>query len=401
MHANWNGLLGDVHNERSSDVREFQRKATGLAKQALIEMLKHLQKNKADQLISILAAAPGIVGMKHSEHFGAPFTLPEEFTSVYRLHSLLPDYIEIYDADAASKGTFRALTADELTNRLPGAQISGPSTDRSDFWWRPSNATAEGNMISLVDTLREKSYDAVRGIGIDNLAITFGLTPVGQLTLGNFPAFMTDLKVPGVPGGKIDLAAMDIIRDRERGVPRFNEFRRQIHLKPLKSIDDFVDKELMAEINSGMGRDLKSDGRLSPAVIAAKKAALASQQDFVAKMKKVYGNDVEKVDLLVGLQAEFTRPHGFAISETQFQIFILNASRRLFSDRFLTEAYTPEYYTQLGFDYVNKTTMVQILGREFPKLRTALKGVDNAFDVWSRQRDEYSLSTEQKVDFLR
>jgi len=273
--------------------------------------------------------------------------------------------------------------------------------DRSDFWWRPAGAPSEGNMISLVATLREKSYDTVRGIGIDNLAITFGLTPVGQLTLGNFPAFMTDLKVPGVPGGKIDLAAMDLIRDRERGVPRFNEFRRQIHLKPLKSMDDFVDKELMAEINTGMGRDMKPDGRLSPAVIAAKKAALASQQAFVAKMKTVYGNDVEKVDLLVGLQAEFTRPHGFAISETQFQIFILNASRRLFSDRFLTEAYTPEYYTQLGFDYVNSTTMVQILGREFPKLSRALKGVDNAFDVWSRQRDEYSLSTEQKADFLR
>ena len=47
-----------------------------------------------------------------------------------------------------------------------------------------------------------------------------------------------------------------------------------------------------------------------------------------------------------------TRPHGFAISETQFHIFILNASRRLFSDRFFTSSFRPEFYTQLGFDWV-------------------------------------------------
>ena len=43
--------------------------------------------------------------------------------------------------------------------------------------------------------------------------------------------------------------------------------------------------------------------------------------------------------------AESTRPHGFAISETQFVVFILNASRRLFSDRFFTSSFRPEFYT--------------------------------------------------------
>ncbi|RZA27310.1 MAG: hypothetical protein EOP10_00560 [Proteobacteria bacterium] len=400
MHANWNGLLGDVRNKRSTDIEEFQRAATGLAKKALISTLNRLQRVQAEELIALLAGTTGMVGMKHSEHFGSPFALPEEFTAVYRLHSLLPDYIEIYDAEAASNGQFRALSADELTSRLPTTAVTGPAANRADYWWRPTNSPTEGNMISLVDTLREKSFDVVHNVGIDNLALTFGLTPVGQLTLGNFPAFMTDLKVPGVPGGKIDLAAMDLLRDRERGVPRFNEFRRQIHLKPLKSIDDFVDKELMAEIKSGKGRDLNSNNTLSPAAIAAKKAALAAQQAFVVKLKTIYGNDIEKVDLQVGILAEFTRPHGYAISETQFQIFILNASRRLFSDRFLTEAYTPEFYTQVGFDYVNQTTMVDILKRSFPKLSRPLQGVENAFDVWSRERDEYSLGTAQRPDFL-
>ncbi|RYZ68796.1 MAG: hypothetical protein EOP09_08880, partial [Proteobacteria bacterium] len=125
-----------------------------------------------------------------------------------------------------------------------------------------------------------------------------------------------------------------------------------------------------------------------------------SQASYVTLAASIYGNDIEKVDLLVGILAEFTRPHGFAISETQFQIFILNASRRLFSDRFLTEAYTPEFYTQVGYDYVNQTTMVDILKRSFPKLSRPLQGVENAFDVWSRERDEYSLGTAQRADFL-
>ena len=48
--------------------------------------------------------------------------------------------------------------------------------------------------------------------------------------------------------------------------------------------------------------------------------------------------------MVVGWLAETTRPHGFAISETQFQVFILNASRRLFSDRFFTSSFRPEFY---------------------------------------------------------
>ena len=55
---------------------------------------------------------------------------------------------------------------------------------------------------------------------------------------------------------------------------------------------------------------------------------------------------------MVGMLAESTRPHGFAISETQFQVFILNASRRLFSDRFFTSSFRPEFYSNLGFDWV-------------------------------------------------
>ncbi len=55
---------------------------------------------------------------------------------------------------------------------------------------------------------------------------------------------------------------------------------------------------------------------------------------------------------MVGFLGEPVRPHGYAISETQFHIFIINASRRLFSDRFFTSSFRPEFYTQFGIDWV-------------------------------------------------
>jgi len=63
-------------------------------------------------------------------------------------------------------------------------------------------------------------------------------------------------------------------------------------------------------------------------------------------------DNVEDLDTVTGWLAETTRPHGFAISETQFVVFILNASRRLFSDRFFTSSFRPEFYTRLGVDWV-------------------------------------------------
>ena len=65
-------------------------------------------------------------------------------------------------------------------------------------------------------------------------------------------------------------------------------------------------------------------------------------------------DNIEDVDAMVGWLAEPVRPHGFAISETQLQIFILNASRRLFSDRFLTSSFRPEFYSDLGVKWVNE-----------------------------------------------
>ena len=73
---------------------------------------------------------------------------------------------------------------------------------------------------------------------------------------------------------------------------------------------------------------------------------------------------------------------GFGFGETQFQLFILTASRRLHADRFFTTDYSPEVYSQEGLDWIDRNTMTTVLLRHYPELQPALAGVKTAFNPW-------------------
>ena len=75
------------------------------------------------------------------------------------------------------------------------------------------------------------------------------------------------------------------------------------------------------------------------------------------------------------------------------QIFILNASWRLLGDRFYTDDFRPEVYTQEGLDWVNDATFKSVLLRHFPALeKTGLGNVRNGFEPW----DEGAFDTPEK-----
>ena len=187
--------------------------------------------------------------------------------------------------------------------------------------------------------------------GLANWALTMGRQRLGLLTLQNHPLFLQNLTLPRLESktDKIDVAALDIIRDRERGVPRFNEFRRQYGLRQLTSFDDIVDPHLPE--NSPQRAEEQRVANLLREVYGqhkcdASKVITQAQlnpdgspiTDCLGHPNGSMVDNIEDVDTVVGWLAEFPRPHGFAISETQFQVFILNASRRLFSDRFFTSS---------------------------------------------------------------
>jgi Animal haem peroxidase len=370
MNGNWSGVFRDL--PWLSDVTRGLVKALGDSPSA----------KAANQLFSAFAAGSGIVGLKSANQFGSPFNFPEEFPAVYRLHPLVPDLLEFRD-------------------------LKDPNVIQKK--------------VPVVDTFRGKATAAMRGGGLDNWALTMGRQRLGLLVLRNHPQFLQNLDLRPRMDSTIDVAALDIIRDRERGVPRFNEFRRQIGLRQLMSFDDFIDRhllegsaelkdqrELVAAIREVYGRHKCDQSKII--TTTQLNADGSNINDCLGHPDGSLVDNIEDVDIVVGFLAETTRPHGYAISETQFHIFIINASRRLFSDRFFTESFTEAYYTKLGHDWVMNngpgpkqhepgainghldqevSPLKRILLRAMPELAPELAHVVNAFDPWARDRGEY------------
>ncbi len=247
----------------------------------------------------------GVVGSK-TENFGVPYSLTREFLSVYRLHSLLPDEITIQSIDG----------------------------DRAPRTYRLAKLRQQG------------SHKVTDVTPMGDILYSFGTENPGQLVLNNYPRTLQNLSIPGF--GFYDLGAVDILRDRERGTPRYNQFRRLIGLNPIHRFEDLTD-----------------------------------DPEIVEKLRTIYQDDVEQIDLLVGNLAEATRPAYFGFGETMFQVFILNATRRLQADRFYTVDYREEVYTPAGLAYLDGIDLKQVLLRHHPELaRTGLANVENAFEPW-------------------
>jgi hypothetical protein len=191
-----------------------------------------------------------------------------------------------------------------------------------------------------------QTRSTLQEFGMANSFYSFGIEHPGAITLHNYPKFLQTLK--RADGTTMDLAAIDIMRVRERGVPRYNEFRRLWHLEPAASFEDLTQDKVKAQ-----------------------------------QLSRVYGGDIERVDLMVGLYSE-PLPTGFGFSDTAFRVFILMASRRLKSDRFFTDDYRPEVYTKEGIEWISNTTMSDVLLRHYPGLEPALRGKTNAFAPWNR-----------------
>ena len=102
---------------------------------------------------------------------------------------------------------------------------------------------------------------------------------------------------------------------------------------------------------------------------------------WARELEDVYAGDIDRVDATVGMFAE-PLPRGFGFSDTAFRIFVLMASRRLKSDRFFTTDFRPEVYTQVGFDWVNHTTMKDVLLRHYPELEPVIGDVERVFAPW-------------------
>lgn len=248
----------------------------------------------------VISGVPG----SSTNHHGVPYSLTEEFVAVYRMHPLLPDEF-----------IFRSCTSGE---------------------------TIQEHSFPQLGALQARAR--LEELSVPNALYSFGLAHPGAITLHNYPKFLQHLERPD--GSIMDLAATDVLRNRERGVPRYNDFRRLFHLKPAETFDE-----------------------------------LTGNSSWASEIQEIYDDDLSRVDLMIGLYAE-RLPRGFGFSDTAFRVFSLMAPRRLKSDRFFTTDYTPDVYTNVGLDWIDGTTMSDVILRHYPQLEPSLRAVENAFAPW-------------------
>lgn len=248
----------------------------------------------------------GVVGNPDGRDLhDAAYAMTEEFVSVYRMHPLLPDHIE----------------------------VRNPRTGR-------------GRRVATERTREAGGRALVERYGMEKMLYSFGTTNPGALVLENYPTFLQDINIPG--RGIMDMGTTDIVRDRERGVPRYNAARQLMGLPRVADFDTLT----------------------------------GGDKDLSDKLEQVYG-DIDLVDLMVGTMAEAQRPSCYGFGETLFQVFTLMATRRLQGDRFYTELYNADTYTNEGLLWIEMNSMKSILLRHYPELAdTGLASVANAFYPW-------------------
>jgi hypothetical protein len=278
MNANWWGLVGET----------------------LTKLLGRVFNNKSE----VISGIPG----SGDDQFGVPYSLTEEFVSVYRMHSLIPDNIAFFNA-----------TDGEHRSTIPVEQM---------IFTKAQQPLDDG--LSFADTF-----------------YSFGINYPGAITNSNYPNFLRNLTTPD--GRHLDLGTVDLLRDRERGVPRYNQFRRLLRLPAPKTFEELT----------------------------------GGNKELAQRLSDAYNGDIELVDALVGSHSE-PLPKGFGFSDTAFRIFILMASRRLKSDRFIAGQWNEETYTKEGLHWVQYTGMKDVLGRHFPELKGVLKKSKNVFAPWDK-----------------
>ncbi|KAH9219924.1 heme peroxidase [Leptodontidium sp. 2 PMI_412] len=273
----------------------------GLVGEKLTKLVGRISKNSE--------AISGIPGST-IDQFGVPYSLTEEFVSVYRMHSLVPDDIAF----------FNSITGKHETT------------------------------IPVVDTTFTKAQAPLdAGLSFADTFYSFGINYPGAITNFNYPNFLRNLSTSD--GQLRDMGTVDILRDRERGVPRYNQFRRLLRMSAPKTFEELTGGNL----------------------------------ELAQELRDVYG-DIELVDTLVGSHSE-PLPKGFGFSDTAFRIFIVMASRRLKSDRFIARQWNAETYTKEGFKWVQNTGMKDVLIRHFPELKETLKHSKNAFAPWGKMSE--------------
>ena len=104
--------------------------------------------------------------------------------------------------------------------------------------------------VPTEDVIFTKSLDPIKaGATFADAFYSFGINYPGAITNNNYSTLMQRLTTPD--GQVRDMGTVDILRDRERAVPRYTAFRRMLRMTVPKTFEELTggNKELAAKLS--------------------------------------------------------------------------------------------------------------------------------------------------------
>jgi hypothetical protein len=272
------------------------------------EWTNQMAQNPADQLVTeYLYTGFGPGNATYNSQNVVPqlgtHIVPEEFTASYKWHTLVNPQL-----------TLRKPNGDAY----PGAPVDYVAQFENTDLVRQNGIEPIllGLAIAHGGTVRFHNLSP----GLQNIVSPVLAAPYNTLT--------SQPKCVIVPG--LDLGTIDIVRDRERGIPKYNDFRALVGQGALPVASGF---------------DSISDNAQDASTLA-----------------ELYNWDFSSVDAIVGIHGEnLYASQGFGFPITMAAGFVPFVVARAKLDRFYTQDFTPAKYTAWGYNRALTVTFAQIL----------------------------------------
>jgi hypothetical protein len=264
-----------------------------------LEWTNALALNPADQSVTAFLysrfGCPQPSAFAHATH-----VVPEEFVAVYKWHSFVPPTVQM----------------------------------------RSTSGKNVGHAFDYVAQFQDTTL--IRANGIAPILVGLATTASGTMRLNNLAPGLQNIKHPYllkpdnvpfsqpncvvVPG--LDFAVIDIVRDRERGIPKYNALRQLVALGQLPAAVNFDD--------------------------------LADTPDQALAMALLYRWNINNVDNFVGIHGEHMRAdQGFPVTVAAAFVPFVLARAQL--DRFYTDDFDIQHYTGYGLLRLAYVDFAQIL----------------------------------------
>ncbi len=265
-------------------------------------------------------------------------SLTDEFATVgYRAHSQVHGEFEIeVDASEYTQAELNALRAAGVEVTVDGDEVTlGVSLNLAFFNPQLLTKLKLGPMLKGIGG--EPQYNNDEQIDNHLRSVLF------QVPVSGNPDCLSDPSLPACFNGVVDLTAIDIERDRDHGMPTYNQLRQAYGLAP-KSNFKSITGESSESFPPGTGIDNPnsldflnlSDINGTPVPLGSEDSAFMTsgvrRTTVAARLKAVYGS-VDKVDAFAGMISEKHVP-GTEFGELQLAIWTRQFQALRDGDRF-------------------------------------------------------------------